>query len=161
VSVLATLPPGTLEERGAAWLFLKYLHGHDDQGTLLRDLTESKRTGVVNVMDVVGRPWEELMTRWVGALFMDGLPVPVRADLRFLGVNLRYVLTLVGGEFPLDPPELGQSSFFIEDTLWSSAPDYYILTTPEAGGVALNVSGQDGRPPEFASGLRVLVVRLD
>ena len=161
VSVLATLPPGTLEERGAAWLLLKYLHGQDDEGTLLRDLTGSTKTGVVNVTDVVGRPWEELITRWAGALFLDGLPVPVRTDLRFLGVNLRYILSVVGGEFPLNPLELGQTSFFIEDTLWSSAADYYILTTPEMGGVALNASGQDGRPPESASGLRVLVVRLN
>lgn len=160
VSVLATVPPGTLEERGAAWLLLKFLHGHDQTGTLLKSLTGSKGIGVGNVTDVVGGSWEELITEWAGAIYLDGLAVPVRTDLRFLGVNLRYVLSLVDGEFPLVPPELGQLSFSVEDSLWSSAPDYYILTTPETEGLALSVSGHGGRPPEPASGLRFLVVRL-
>jgi len=161
VSVLATLPPGTLEERGAGWLLLKYLSGHDEEGTLLKDLTESTRTGVANLTDVVRRPWGTLVSDWVGAVFMDGLSVPVRTGLRFRGVNLRYVLSLMAGDFPLNPPVLGQSSFSVADALWSSAPDYYILTTPETGGLALNVSGHEGRPPEPASGLRILVVRLN
>jgi hypothetical protein len=160
VSVLATLPPGTLAERGAAWLLLKYLHGHDPTGTLLQSLTGSRNTGVGNVTEIVGGTWGDLVTRWVGAIFLDGLYVPVRTDLRFLGVNLRYVLSLIDGEFPLVPPEFGPFSFSVEDSLWSSAPDYYILTTPETGGLALSVSGHGGRPPEPASGLRFLVVRL-
>ncbi|MGW8266264.1 MAG: IPT/TIG domain-containing protein [Longimicrobiales bacterium] len=160
VSVLATVPPGTLEERGAAWLLLKFLHGHDQTGTILRNLVGSTATGTGNITRVVGRSWEELITEWAGAIYLDGLFVPVRTDLRFLGVNLRYVLSLIDGEFPLVPPELGQLSFSVEETLWSSAPDYYILTIPETGGLALNVSGPEGRPPEPASGLRFLVVRL-
>jgi hypothetical protein len=161
VSVLATLPPGTLEERGAGWLLLKYLYGHDEPATLLGRLTASTRTGVWNVTEAVGRPWEELMGDWAGALYLDGLQVPVRAGLRFVGLNLRYALSLFDGEFPLKPPVMGTSAFLLSASLWSSAPDYYIITSPKAGGLALNLSGLEGRPPEPAAGLRILVVRLN
>jgi hypothetical protein len=160
VSVLATLPPGTLEERGAGWLFLKYLQGHDEAGSLLRRLVASTRTGVWNVTEAVGRPWEDLIGDWAGALYLDGLEVPVRDDLRFSGLDLRHAFSVFNGGFPLKPPSLGGISFWRSASLWSSAPDYYIITTPEAGGLALNLSGPEGRPPDPASGLRILVVRL-
>jgi hypothetical protein len=161
VSVLATLPPGTLEERGAGWLLLKYLQGHDEAGSLLSRLVASTRTGVWNVTEATGRPWEDLIGDWAGALYLDGLEVPVRDELRFSGLNLRYALSVFNGGFPLKPPLLGAVSFSHSASLWSSAPDYYIITAPEAGGLALNVSGPGGRPPDPASGLRILVVRLN
>jgi hypothetical protein len=161
VSVLATLPPGTLEERGAGWLLLKYLNGQDEAGSLLSRLVASTRTGVWNVTEAAGRPWEDLLGDWAGALYLDGLEVPVRDELRFSGLNLRYALSVFNGGFPLKPPLLGAISFWRSASLWSSAPDYYIITTPEAGGLALNVSGPGGRPPDPASGLRILVVRLN
>jgi len=160
VSVLATLPPGTLAERGAGWLLLKYLTGQDAGGTLLRSLTRSRWTGVENVTRATGRPWRGIVTDWAGALYLDGLSVPVRQELRFLGLNLRYVLSLVDGDFPLHPPLLGGGSFSLALSLWSSAPDYYIIKTPDEGGLAINVSGPQGRPPEPSAGLGLLVVRL-
>jgi len=160
VSVLATLPPGTLAERGAGWLFLKYLYGQEGQEGLLKTLTGSDRTGVENVTQAVGRSWEELVSDWAGALYLDGVSVPVRVGLRVLGVDLREVLARFDGSYPLNPLEVGGSSFSLTGSLWSSAPEYYIITTPERGGLALNLSGVEGRPPNQASGLRVLVVRL-
>lgn len=160
VSVLATLPPGTLAERGAGWLLLKYLTGQDADGTLLRTLTGSRWTGVENVTRATGRTWREIVTDWAGALYLDGLSVPVRQELRFLGLNLRYVLSLVDGDFPLRPPLLGEGSFSQALSLWSSAPDYYIIKTPDEGGLAINLSGPQGRPPEPSAGLGLLIVRL-
>lgn len=160
VSVLATLPPGTLAERGAGWVLLKHLYGRDGQNDLLRTLTGSKRTGVENITSAIGRDWGDIVSDWVGSLYLDGVEVPVRSGLRVLGVNLRSVLARFDGTYPLSPPSVGGASFSISGSLWSSAPDYYILTTPEVGGVALNVSGPNGRPPYPPSGLRILVVRL-
>jgi hypothetical protein len=161
VSVLATLPPGTLAERGAGWLLVKYLQGQDDTGTLLRTLAGSRWTGVENVVRAVGGPWEEIVRNWAGALYLDGYPSPVRDELRFLGLNLKYVLSLVDGGFPLNPPQIGDRSFSVGLSLWSSAPDYYIITTPAMGGLAINLSGVEGRPPEPSAGLELLLVRLN
>jgi len=161
VSLLATLPPGTLSERGAGWLFLKYLHGQDSEGTLMRRIAGSTQTGVGTVSASMGRLWESLVSDWAGAMYLDGLPVQVRIGLKFPGFDLRYSLSVFDGEFPLQPPVMGRDSFAESGSLWSSAPDYYIITPPEAGGIALNVSGPEGRPPDAVSGLWVLVVRLD
>jgi hypothetical protein len=160
VSVLATLPPGTLAERGAGWLLLRHLYGREGKANLLRALTRSTRTGVENVRSVIGRSWPDIVSDWAGSLYLDGLTVPVRSGLTILDLDLRSVLARLDGTYPLQPRLVGRSPFSISGALWSSAPGYYILTPPEKGGVALNVSGPDGRPPDGAAGLRVLVVRL-
>lgn len=160
VSVLTTLPPGTLAERGAGWLLLKHLFGREGGESFIRTLTSSTDTGVENVTNAVGREWSEIVSDWAGSLYLDGLSVPVRSGLRVLGVNLRDVLSRLGGTYPLSPPTVGGSSFSVPGTLWSSAPDYYILTTPERGGLAVNLSGPGGGAPDPASGLDMLLVRL-
>ncbi len=161
VSVLATLPPGTLAERGAGWLLLAYLFGHEEGGSLLREITASDLTGVANLTQAMGRPWAELVSDWFGAIYLDGLPIPVRNRLRVPGLNLRHSLSLIDGQFPLTPIQLGRFSFSRVISLWSSAADYYIITAPTLGGLAMNLSGLEGRPPNPASGLRLLVVRLE
>jgi len=161
VSVLTTLPPGTLAERGAGWLLLRHLYGREGGQTFIRSLTASTRTGVENVTASIGRDWPDVITDWAGSLYLDGLPVPVRTGLTMLGIDLREILARLNGEYPLNPTTLGQSTFSISSTLWSSAPNYYILTTPESGGLALSLNGFDGRAPDPASRLRMLVVRLE
>lgn len=161
VSVLTTLPPGTLAERGAGWLFLRHLYGREGGKGFIRALTASTRTGVENVATSTGRAWPDIVTDWAGSLYLDGLSVPVRSGLRVLGIDLREILARLDGEYPLNPSTLGPSSFSISNTLWSSAPDYHILTTPESGGLAVSLSGFGGRAPDPASRLRMLVVRLE
>ncbi len=156
VSVLASLPPGTLAERGAGWLLLKQLSGHDG---LLAALARSTRTGVDGLTYVVGKEWGDLIPDWAGSLYLDGLGVPVRSGLRVPGVNLREALSR-DGAFPLDPPVAGGASFSRGGSLWSSAADYLIINPPASGGIALSVSGPGGRPPDPGMGLQFLVVRL-
>jgi hypothetical protein len=160
VSLLATLPPGTLAERGAWWLFLRKLYGSDGQEELLQRLASSTAAGTRNVTGVTGRNWPDLVTEWAGGLFLDGLGVPVRSALKFQGFNLRHALEATGRPYPLQPPTHGERTFFISGSLWSSAPDYYIITPSHTGGLALNLAGPDGRPLDPAAGLRLLIVRL-
>jgi hypothetical protein len=160
VSVLATLPPGTLAERGAGWLLLRHLFGREGEVDLLRALVGSGRVGVGNVTAIIGRNWPDIVTDWVGSSYLDGLPVPVRPGLQTLGINLREALSYSQSQFPLQPPAVGGSSFSISSSLWSSAPDYYILTPPATGGIAVHAGGSGGRPADGAAGMRILVVRL-
>ncbi len=161
VSVLASLPPGTLAERGAGWLLLKQLSGQAGQEQLLERLTASTLTGVANLTTAVGRSWESLMADWAGALFLDGTGVPVRPHLQVPGVNLREALSGFDGTYPLRPRSFGPSSFLHNGSLWSSAPDFFIITPPAAsGGLALSATGPHGQPPEPAMKLQLLVVRL-
>ncbi|MFC1662245.1 hypothetical protein ACFL3S_12480, partial [Gemmatimonadota bacterium] len=161
ISLIATLPPGSLSERGAWWLFLRYLYGLAGQEGLLSRLTHTTLSGVSNVTGVMRRHWDDLVSDWAGALYFDGLSVPVRPGLRFWGINLRDVLARADGRYPLRPPSMGPGSFAVQGSLWSSAPDYYIIVPPAAGGLALNLAGPEGRPQDPAAGLRLLVVRLN
>jgi hypothetical protein len=161
VSVLASLPPGTLAERGAGWLLLKQLHGHAGGEPLLRRITASTLTGVTNLSVATGRSWESLLADWAGALYLDGTGVPVRPQLLIPGVNLRQALSGFDGAYPLRPRSFGTASFVHEGSLWSSAPDFLIITPPVSGGLALGATGPNGQPPEKAMGLRLLVVRIE
>ena len=159
VSVLASLPPGTLAERGAGWLLLKQVSGRSGRETLLRALVSSASTGTENLTEAVGLGWEELVADWTGALFLDGTGVPVRPELRVSGVNLRAVLSGSNGTYPLKAMAFGEESALFSGTLWSSAPNYFIISPP-VGGVVLSASGPMGGLPEASMGLQVLLVRL-
>jgi hypothetical protein len=159
VSVLASLPPGTLAERGAGWLFLKHALGRSGQEDLLRALVSSVFTGTENLTEAVGLGWEELVADWAGALFLDGTGVPVRPELTVSGVNLRVALSESGGTYPLRALDFGEHSALFSGTLWSSAPNYFIISPP-VGGVVLSASGPMGGLPEAAMGLQLLVVCL-
>jgi hypothetical protein len=160
VSVLASLPPGTLAERGAGWLLLKQVSGQPGQNELLGELAASTLTGVENLTQAVGSSWELVLGDWAGSLYLDGLGLPVRTGLTIPGVDLRDALSQAGGSFPLIPPVVGRSSFQRSGSLRSSSPEYYIVTPPATGGVAVAASGPEGRPPEPPMGLRVLLVRI-
>ncbi len=160
VSLLATLPPGTLEERGAGWLFLRHLFGHAQRDDFLLDLTSSVRTGVDNVVWVTGGHWPDLVSEWSAALYLDGSGLPSRPELETPGIDLRRTLSTIDGSYPLDPLPLGGVSFSLPGTLWSSTSDFFIITSPPPGGLALSVSGPDGQPPVEDAAFRFMVVRL-
>jgi hypothetical protein len=159
VSLLASLPPGTLAERGAGWLFLKQLSGRPGQEGLLGRLVSSPSFGVRNLTDAVGLPWESLVADWAGALYLDGTSVPARPGLNVPGVNLRDALSDGDGTYPLLPIPFGGGSGLFSGTLWSSAP-YYFIISPPPGGISLSAGGPLGGAPEANSGLQLLVIRL-
>jgi hypothetical protein len=159
VSVLASLPPGTLAERGAGWLILKQVLGRSGGEDLLFGLASSTATGVDNLSGALGLDWEEILADWVGSLYLDGTNVPVRPELLVQGVNLRASLSESDGSYPLRAQLFGEESAYLEGTLWSSAPDYFIISPP-AGGVAVGAGGPLGGAPEATLGLQVLLVRL-
>lgn len=160
VSVLATLSPGTLAERGAGWLLLQQISGLPGQEGILGRLTRSPRTGVENLVHETGQTWRLLISQWAASLYLDGLPVPVRPELRVAGLNLREALSRFDGSYPLRARPAGESSFALVGTLWSSAPDYLIISPPASGGVTLALTGLEGRPPEWVAGFQLMVVRL-
>jgi hypothetical protein len=159
VSPLASIPPGTLAERGAGWLLLKQVFGRGEREDLLQVLTVSRRWGVENLTEALGIGWRELVADWAGSLFLDGTGVPVRPELRVAGVNLRSALALTNGSYPLEATDFGSRSEVFSGTLWSSSPNYFIISPP-AGGVTLGAGGAMGGLPEHALGLQLLVVRL-
>lgn len=160
VSLLASLAPGTLAERGAGWLLLKQVSGRPGQEDLLGILASSTLSGTENLTEAVGLGWEELVADWAGALFLDGTGVPVRPELWVADLNLRVSLSESDGTYPLRASTFGEQSALYSGTLWPSAPNYFIISPPVGGGLALSAGGLMGGPPEAALGLQLLVVRL-
>jgi hypothetical protein len=87
---------GSLEERGASWLFLRWLMAQKGEAILGR-LVQSPRTGRRNVEEVAGEPFAALFGDFVIALAADSLNGVSRARIparyRFGDRALRRLLT--------------------------------------------------------------------
>jgi hypothetical protein len=160
VSLLASLPPGTLAERGAGWLFLKQVYGRFKPENMLAVLARSPLSGTENVSAATGLEWNELVTDWAGSLYLDGTEAPVRPGLQVAGVDLRVSLSEGIGSYPLEVNPFGASTASLSSTLWPSAPNYFLVSPPGAGGIVISAGGGGGGLPEGPLGLQVLVVRL-
>lgn len=86
---------GSLEDRGAAWLFLRWL-GDQKGDAIFRRLVESSRRGVANVEDVSGERFRALFGDFSLALYVDSIPGVVRETaprrLRFSSRNVRKLM---------------------------------------------------------------------
>ena len=164
VSLIIAAGQGSLEERGAAWLFLEYLRRQAGNDTVLRLLTGTTETGTVNVESVTGRDWEDLFSDWSAALELERQvylrgPLLVRDELLFPEFDLVEALGLGGGGFPSTPTVHARGDFSEQRRLWSASGAYFLIETGE-GGVAVSPSGLNGGPVSGNSGLRLMLVRL-
>lgn len=162
-ALLAFQGGGTVTERGAGWLFLRYLQGqaHDmSRDDLLLALTRATLGGVANVEDTVGRGWAQLFSGWSGALYLDGLGVNVDPEFHFPGASLRDGVSGVSGIFPLRPNVVGSRNYRARGTLPSGGAFYVRVAPRGEQGFSLNLSGLDGALPDPDAGLQLLLVRL-
>jgi hypothetical protein len=95
---------GTLTERGAAWLFVRWLGDHfaATQPTapeLTRALVQTNRTGAANVEAVTGDAFPTLVSQWQMANYTTNLPgfVPSSDRLQYTSFNFRQ---LYAANFP-------------------------------------------------------------
>lgn len=158
-SLVVTQGSGSLEERGAGWLFLAYLRGRWGDG-ILSELTRSTRTGTRNVEAAVGEGWADLLEPWTAALYLDGLGVEVAEPYRFESMNLRRTLGSSGSGYPLRPPVRGGVDATIVSEVRSSAAAFSILAPESEAGLAVNLAGPEGGALPAASVLGLTVVRL-
>ena len=163
VSLIVAVGQGTLEERGAAWLFLEYLRGQTGSNDVLRSLTGTTLTSTVNVEAVMGREWADLFSDWSAALELERQvlergPLPLRDELLFHGFDLMDALAQSGG-FPSTPTVHDSGDFSDQGRLWSSSGAYFLIGTGE-GGVAVSLSGLNGGPAALNSALRLKLIRL-
>ena len=162
VSLIVAQGQGSLEERGGGWLFVRYLRGQSGSDQIFGDLTRTTRVGVANVVAVTGRSWESQFPDWSAALYLDETGVPAPQALLFPDLDLRSVIEVVEDPYPLMPRRVGNTDFVVEDDLWSSASDYFIIRPPVGGGtLSLSLSGPDGGDPTPASRLQLTLVRIE
>ncbi|MGH7481430.1 MAG: IPT/TIG domain-containing protein [Longimicrobiales bacterium] len=138
VSLLSGAGLGTLEQRGAAWLFVKYLAEHHGQEILGR-LTATTLSGTTNVQDRTSTSWAETLDAWSVALWADDAPELEGAGLDaaygYPDTDLRDALFSESrGGYPLHPPVQGFGDFAIEDTVAAASAYYLILDARDAAG---------------------------
>jgi hypothetical protein len=154
-TLLATRGFGTLEERGAGWLFVSYLRGRFGSA-ILGKLTRTTATGVANVDAATELTLAELLSDWGVALAVDGAPElvgrTVEPRFSFPHLDLRALLSAPDddGAYALQP--LPVSGDFLLDGASAHASGSYILI--EENGLGLNVALAGGGGAPFPAGAR-------
>jgi hypothetical protein len=167
---------GTLEERGAAWLFLRWLldqYGDD----MSRRLTETAKLGAANVAAVTGEPFGRIIGEWFVANWVSDNPDVVLPagdmqrlrrfeyrtwDFRAVFAQLHDQLpTRFDQPFPLVPIEFSGGTFAVSNVLRAGSGDYYLVTQGSgAPGFALEFSRADGTAFDGLPRARLNVIRL-
>ena len=138
--VFPTSSTGTLEERGAVWLFLRWVLDHFSGADSIlatattRALDATNQTGVVNVIAVTGGNFSEMVPRWLMASYLDDgsdLPFESTGWLRYKSWGLRSIWTdprnsqIFPAGFPLVPTNLSTTS--IAGTLRAGSGRHFLL----------------------------------
>ena len=166
---------GTLEERGAGWLFVRWLADHyaaDSIGTsLTRQLVGTSQVGQANVESVTGATFAQLIPLWQLANYLDNLPgfTPVDARLQYSSWDFRYVYDtlnaqrpdLVSREYPLVPDLLTTGSYTHTGTLrGGSGRHLRVVQTANACAVDVILARKSGESFPDDRGVRFGVVRI-
>jgi hypothetical protein len=163
-SLIASTGQATLEERGAGWLFLKYLNNRVG-GNLLRRLETAAETGARSVTTVTGIPWATLMRDWAIALYASGssefagLTLP--REHTFGTFNLRSALGVISQQgYPLIPMTVGDGDFSVDWSLAPSSTTFTRLTVPAGSSANLILAGSRGGEFTTATQPQILVLRV-
>lgn len=160
---------GELEERGAAWLFLRWLTDQYGSETPRR-LVESDRTGADNVTAAVGEPFSRLVTNWMLANYVSDLPgFTAPQELRFTSWRFRTTFEGLHQQlpdrfdliFPIVPDTLVAPRFAVSGTLRSGSGPYYVVEQQPGGrGFSIKLQDPSGGAVSPAIDPRLTIIRL-
>jgi hypothetical protein len=169
-SVTTFAGTGSAPERGAAWLFLRWL-GDQKGEAIYGRLVQSGQRGAANVEARAGEPFAALFADFSIALWADSL-VGVRRDAvsprhRFLSRNLRQLMarqaTIAGfpSLFPVQPVRIPLGGY-AEGMLVPGTMAFTSLGpfSPGQPPVVLGFTRADGSPFAAREGAQVGVVRV-
>ena len=151
-------PSVSLETRGAAWAFLRYLLDHAPQGDdqLLHGLVNSQTAGFENLEAVFARDPMDALQMWGVSIFTDDyLRLPEAEYLQQPSWNFRSLLPVLFQRFPLDVASAGEGDTTFDLKAGTSG---YLRFRPTAGAIARlhTTAGADQTPSDV---LRVTVIR--
>jgi hypothetical protein len=168
--VITEEPPGSLEARGAAWLFVRYLA--DRYGSnVLRQMTQTTLVGAANVSSATGTEFGTLLGRWSLANYASDLPGFAAPDqVRYTTWNLRQKFAELRTRFPNDfllsfplvPQTAVGSAFNISGTVASGSGTYLVVTQPaNSEGFDLTFRSAGGQSIPSSAGPQLAVVRIN
>jgi hypothetical protein len=147
---------GQLEERGASWLFVRWLSDHFAADTLLgtevtRALERTTLTGSSNVASVTGIPFVQLVGEWQLANFTESIPGFTgsngRLHYRTWDLGFAFAQASGGQPYPLVPD--GTSGTYSRLGTLRGGSGRHVLVTQGAntGAIDLQLKGDN----KFAS----------
>lgn len=166
---------GTLEERGAAWLFVRWLADHyaaDTNGTsLTRQLVGTTLLGAANVEAATGSTMNQLVPLWQLANYLDNLPGFTGADQRlaYPSWDFRHIYDtlhlqrpdLVSRKYPLRPDSTTTGVYRRTGTLRAGSGRHLrILQSAGAASVDVMLARKSGDPFPDDRAVRYGVVRI-
>ena len=169
-SVTTFVGSGSLEERGAAWLFLRWL-GDQKGDAIFRRLVQTSLTGIANVEARTGERFPTLFGDFSVAIWADSIPgVPrsqVPARYRFHSRNLRQLMArqaLIAeweDPFPVKPVRVPVGGY-AEGPLMPGTMVYGVLGpfAPGQGGLVLGFTKKDGSGFGVSEGAQLGILRV-
>jgi hypothetical protein len=160
---------GSLEERGATWLFLRWLAEQKGEALFGR-LVQTSKTGIANVEDKAGEPFGALFGDFSLALYTDSVPGQPRSAVppryRFGSRDLRTLMAreaVISGfqdPFPLPLFSLPVGGYLQSQMLPGTMTHTALQPASGSGPVALRFTHQDLSPFAPAVGAQVSIFRM-
>jgi hypothetical protein len=167
---LYTSGTGTLEERGASWLFLRWVSDQLGEG-VLRRLSETSLVGAENLAAATGESLDGLLADWFLANYVSDHPnlssVPDR--LRYSTWDFRSTYadlhaqdpSLFDRPFPVDPIVFSGGSFDVSGLLGSGSGAYYrVIQMAGQRGFTVELVDDVGDPLSGPAKPRLNVIRI-
>ena len=173
--LLPTEGIGSLAERGAEWLFVRYLvdryAGGSTTGawnTFTRSLVETNQVGAANIEAVTGDQFEDIVTRWGFANWVTDM-ASMPAELKYDSWDLHAVFLTLNAQrpglfpkaYPLSPTVSAGRDVNLTGTLRSGSPIYHRATqAPGTPGFTLSFTAPNGGMISAGMKPRLKVIRL-
>jgi len=169
-SLLYRTGTGTLEERGASWLFLRWIADQFGAG-VFRRLTETDLVGTENVIAATGEPLSHLLADWFLANFMSDHPSlnPVPDRLSYQTWNFRTVYSSLHDQdatnfpkpYPLEPMVFTGGNIDVSGLMRSGSGAYYrVIQSPGQRGFSVALLDESGNPLTGEADPRLSVIRI-
>ncbi len=160
---------GTLEERGASWLFLRWIV--DQFGSeVLRRLSETRLVGSDNVAAATGEPMSQLLADWFLANYVSDLEdFTAPGRLRYSSWRFRRTYLSLHQQnaerfdrpFPLEPLEFMGGTFDVTGILRSGSGDYFrVVQAAGQRGFTVELLDGSGDPLSGPAEPRLNVIRI-
>jgi hypothetical protein len=166
---------GTLGERGAGWLFMRYLVDQLATDTtraawdaVTRQLVQTPNVGIANIQARTGVPFEQTVARWGLANWVSDLPsFATPPELRYRSWRFRttygglYQQNVFPKPYPLDPPVTLAANVDVTGTLRSGSGVYQrVLQAPGSPAFTLQLAEANGTPVNPGVEPRLTVIRV-
>jgi hypothetical protein len=158
---------GELSERGAGWLFLRFLADRDS--TVITRLAQSPLFGQSNIESATARQLGALLGEFTVATWADSLPGVARTSIpeknRFKSRNLRQLFAALSQANPARNPfpyplALTTLSTRVQASVAPTGAVYYKWTRSATAGSTLALTQVDGTAFPSPFGAQVTVMRL-